>query len=113
MTPIVDKCKNQIAPDEYRVTEINLGWASREKILEEFDDSTKALKDRLKKVEEGYEKKKREIWALSQYINNLPHPIREEGRSFVPPIGVSSKMVGDIDRIKWTTQGAKVWIEGI
>ena len=55
-TPIVDKGKNQIAPDEYCVTEINLGRASREQILEEFDDSTQALKDRLKKVEEGYEK---------------------------------------------------------
>ena len=40
VTPTVDKGKNQIALDEYHVTEINLGRASREKILEDFDDST-------------------------------------------------------------------------
>ena len=113
MTPTVDKGKNQIAPDEYHVMEVNLGRASREKILEEFDDPTQALKDRLKKVEEGYEKQKREIWALCQYINNLPHPVREEGPSFVPPAGVSSEVVGDIDKIKQIAQGAKIWIEGI
>ena len=43
----------------------------------------------------------------------MPHPVREEGPSFVPPTGVSSEVVGDIDRIKWIAQGAKVWIEGI
>ena len=64
-------------------------------------------------MEEGYEKKKREIWAICQYINNLPHPVREEGPSFVPPAGVSSEVVGDIDKIKQIAQGAKVWIEGI
>ena len=64
VTSTVDKGKNQIALDEYHVTEVNLGRASREKILEEFDDSTQALKDKLKKVQEGYEKKKREIRAL-------------------------------------------------
>ena len=43
----------------------------------------------------------------------MPHPVREEGPSFVPPTGVSSEVVGDIDRIKRISQGAKVWIEGI
>lgn len=75
--------------------------------------TTQALKDRLKKVEEGYEKQKREIRALCEYVNDLPHPVREEGPSFAPPTGVSIEVVGDIDRIKWIAQGAKVWVEGI
>ena len=51
-------------------------------------------------MEERYENQKMEIRALCQYINNLPHPVREEGLSFVPPIGFSNEVVGDIDIIK-------------
>ena len=43
----------------------------------------------------------------------MPHLIREEVPSFVPSTGVPIEVVGDIDRIKWTAQGAKIWIEGI
>ena len=43
----------------------------------------------------------------------MPHPVRKEGPSFFPPIGVSSEVVGDIDRIKQIAQGAKFWIKGI
>ena len=64
-------------------------------------------------MEEGYEKYKREIRALCQYINNVPHLVREEGPSVVPPIGVFIEVVGDIDKIKQVAQGANVWIEGI
>ena len=42
----------------------------------------------------------------------MPHLVREEG-PFFPPTDVSTEVVGDIDRIKWIAQGAKVWVEGI
>ena len=64
-------------------------------------------------MEEDYEKQRKEFRALSQYINNFPYLIREEGQSFVPPKGVSIEVVGDIDRIKSVAQGANVWIKGI
>ncbi len=43
----------------------------------------------------------------------MPHLVREEGPLFVPPTGISIGVVGDIEKIKQTAQGAKVCVKGI
>ena len=53
-TSTVDKTRDQISPYEYHVTEVDLGHASRAQVTGGFDDSSQAVKVKMRMLEEIY-----------------------------------------------------------
>lgn len=84
--PRVNKDKNWITPNEYEITEVDLGKSSKAQMVEDFDESSLALKEQMKRMEEKNKRLKSENKALCKYVQCLRHPSKKKIRPLFLPL---------------------------
>lgn len=75
--------------------------------MEEFDESSLALKERRKNVEEKNRKLKSENKALCEYVRCLMRPFKEEDRAFVPSSSLLKESMDGLEEIRKIAQCSK------
>lgn len=82
-------------------------------MIEEFDESSLALKEGMKKGEEKNRKLKSENKALCEYVRRLMHPFREEDWTFVPPSSLLKESLDGLEEIRKMAQCSKESVEDV
>lgn len=73
-TPIADKNKDEVTPQDYNIQTIKLGPTSRRQEVEEFKGPSATILERLAKEVQAKKRLKKENKELNKYLQNLMKP---------------------------------------
>lgn len=107
--PRVDKDRSEITLEEYLIREVNLGHASTTQVVEDFEESSLAVKEKMRKMK----KLKSENEVLCDYVWSFKHPLREEDPFFVLPSSLPKESIDGTEEVKKRAQCSKEWVEDV
>lgn len=108
--PTMFKSKEDIAPQEYAITTVDLGPTTKSQKIEDLDNSIMSIKVRLEKEVAKKREYKQEVEHLKKYIQHLTKP-PDQASSTAPLLLNSSLEASKItEEDMTTTKETKEWI---
>lgn len=106
---IVDKSKEDITPQEYAITTVDLGPTTKGQEVEDLDNSVASIKARLEK-EVAKKREYKEIECLKEYIQHLIKPLDQADPVVPPLLNSSQETIKFFEEEMVTAKETKEWI---
>lgn len=96
---------------DYEVTTLDIGPTTIGQDFHELVDTSRAIKEKIDKIEENKERLEVENLILKEFISQMTTPLRQENEAFIPLSSLPQESVDSLEAMRVTSQATKRWVK--